>query len=125
MIQFLATHHVRAHWLRKPLHDEVDLRPDGCSHPNPHFLRREEGCYETEYFDIWFVASHRQNINLELVFLLLGVEPLKGIHKRWVALPIKSVGAGMMKAGEQEKVKMKMRRQTEEIGKLDKATWKK
>ena len=62
------------------------------------------------------MKAHRENVNLELVFLLLGVEPLKCIHKRWVALAIKSVGAGMMKAGEQEKVKMKMSRQTEEIG---------
>ena len=64
----------------------------------------------------WLFASHRQNINLELVFLLLGVEPLKRIHECWVALEEKSIGAGMKKAGEQEKVKMKMRKQTEEIG---------
>ena len=85
MIQFLATHHVRAHWLRKPLHDEVDLRPDSCSHPNPHFLSREKVVLKKLIFGL-VVASHRYNINLELVLLLLGVEPLKCIHKCWVTL---------------------------------------
>ena len=50
------------------------------------------------------MASHRQNINLELVFLLPGVEPLKCIHQRWVALEKRSVGSGMedRKIGEAE-----------------------